>query len=941
MISGKKLFQILFILAWFSKVIIAQDLVPEFKDQVVVVQFAPEVFVGNGKTDHSGINRLLFKYQVHTIEPAFPILDHIEPTPKTRKNLLALRRTFFIHYGVEENPLEISRNFVLAPGVTYAEPMLVNRTYGSDSREIPNDSLYQEQQSYLNLVQLPEAWDQVKSEDAPEDTSRVIIAIVDTGGDWDHEDLLDNVWINEDEIPNNGIDDDGNSYIDDIHGINLSNIDETDNDPTPPKPTDEIDIRGHGTSVAGVAGAVTDNKLGISGTSWNARLMHINAFCPDRTVDCGYRGMLYAAVSGADIINASWGAIASDFELQFITQTLHLITDMGSLVVVAVGNNAANADIFRSYPDIHPRVLSVGSTKRDSYQLSEFSNHGKTVDIYAPGEEIISTLPSNLYEKFKGTSLSSPLVSGIAALVKTRFPNFSADELREQVRLSATNIDADNPSYAETLSGGIVNAKASLIPVQVPAIRVHHWSWEDDDENNQIDPQDEITIKVRFINYLADAQQLNVEIKPVKAYPYITLIDTKHSIGTLKTVDSTTVEFKISLDSFTPPNRSVYFSLRIQDGSFIDESDVLNFRVHTRVDLMYEALSALYKSTDGANWTDNFGWDITRVPTLSQLSTWYGVSVNDGKVEALSLIANNLSGIIPPEFGQFPGLRELWLPGNNLSGPIPQELSNLTDLEVLLLSSNQLTGSIPPELGQLERLTGFLMELNSLTGPIPPELGNLSELQFLRLSKNQLTGPIPPELGKLTNLLNLNLHGNQLSGGVPPELGQLSQLLDLDLSDNNLTGSLPRDLMKLENLESLYIGGQDLCAPSDGEFQQWLSKIPFFTGTTCTPVGVEETTRKESLPENLVVYENYPNPFQETTRLVFDLPMESQVQVEVVDIIGRSVLKMPAIRMQAGWQKSIQLNGESLPHGVYLYRVITDSAEGRLIQAGRFVRAHL
>ncbi|MCY4160095.1 MAG: S8 family serine peptidase [Bacteroidetes bacterium] len=939
MTSGKKNFQILLVLALgFSQIVIAQDLRPEFKDQIVVVQFAPEIAVENGKTDHSGINRLLFKYQVHTIEPVYPILDHIEPTPKIRKNLLALRRTFFIHYGVQENPLKISGDFVLAPGVVYAEPVLVNRMYGSISQEIPNDPLYQEQQSYLNLVQLPEAWDLAKSENVPgEDTARVIIAIVDTGGDWDHEDLLENVWINEDEVPNNGIDDDNNSYIDDIHGINLGNMDEMDNDPALPEewPMEYA----HGTTVAGAASAVTDNEIGISGAAWNASLMHINVLCLEEETDCSYRGLMYAAVNGADIINASWGAIAFDFQLQFITQSLDLITDLGSLVVAAVGNEGNNADILRTYPDAHPRVLSVGSTQRDSYQLSKFSNYGKTVDVYAPGERIITTFPDDLYDEFDGTSLSAPLVSGIAALVKTRFPDLSADELREQIRLSATNIASENPSYEETLSGGMINAEASLTPSLVPAVRVQRWSWEDNDGNSQIDPGDEVTIKINLINYLADTQQLNVTITPLETYPYITLKDSEQSVGILSTGDSTTVEFKILISPSTPPNRSVYFSLHIQDGSFTDESDVLSLRTHTRVDLIYEALSALYKSTDGDNWTDNSGWNITRLPTLVQLSTWFGVVVLDGKVEILNLIANNLSGVIPPEFGQFPGLRELWLPSNKLSGSIPKELSGLIDLETLILSANQLSGPIPPELGQLSRLKGILIERNSLTGPIPPEFGDLSDIQFIRLSENQLSGLIPPELGKLTKLLNLSLRDNQLSGTIPSELGQLSRLEDLDLSNNNLMGSLPREFTMLENLKSLDIGGQELCVPSDNEFQDWLNDLQFFNGRTCIQVGLEEAIIDESLPEKFVLHGNYPNPFQTITRLTFDLPRESHIQVEVVDVIGRRILRIPVNRMSAGWERSIRLNGSPLPPGIYLYRLIADSAEGRLIQTGRFVKA--
>ena len=178
-----------------------------------------------------------------------------------------------------------------APGVTYAEthavPVLANRLMGPDVTVEPDDSLFSDQ-TYLRHMRLPEAWDIVKGEDG---NPPVVIAITDLGGDWRHEDLLANVWTNENEIPGNGIDDDNNGFIDDVHGVNTLNRDDTDNDPYTPGGNP------HGTHVAGAASAVTDNSAGVAGAAWNAHLMHISGFYP---------GILYAAANGADIINASW-----------------------------------------------------------------------------------------------------------------------------------------------------------------------------------------------------------------------------------------------------------------------------------------------------------------------------------------------------------------------------------------------------------------------------------------------------------------------------------------------------------------------------------------------------------------------------------------------------------------------------------------------------------
>ena len=959
LLNGKfpPIFLSILIFVGFSHLVAAQERVPEFKDQVVVVQFESGIFIGEGvaKTNLIGFDRVAERYDVYRIERVYPFLDYVEPTPKTAKNLEALRRTYYVRYRAQTDPERVSRNFSSEFGVAYAEPVLVTRTYGSVPQTEPNDPQY-EQQPYLRFVHLPEAWDLVKAEDASEP---IVIAIVDTGGDWDHEDLLANVWINEDEIPDNGIDDDNNGFIDDVHGVNLGNGDEMDNDPAPD--LTEPEITGHGTTVAGVASAVTDNDVGIAGAAWNAKLMHINVYCEEEEVCGGFDGILYAAVNGADIINTSWGGFSGGEELGMIVQTLDLATDMGALVVAAAGNEASNNDFYPSYPEAHPRVLSVGATELDAPQLAEFSNYGRSVDLYAPGVDINTTGPNNAYFPVSGTSFSSPLVSGIAALVKARFPDISSDELREQLRLSSENIEADNPSHAEQLNGGLVNAEASLQTVTVPAVRVQNWSWEDSDGNQQIDPGDEVTINVTLINYLAATEQLVVELIPLESYPYITLFGTEQSIGVLDTGASTMVTFRFSVaDNFTP-NQGAHFSVHIRDGSFADEPDVLNFFGRINLEGLTDVLSALYRSTDGDNWFDNSGWDTTATPTVEELNGWFGVQVVQDRVE-IFLPGNNLTGMIPPELGQAEGLRNLWLLLNQLSGPIPQELGQLSELEALILSFNSLTGSIPPELGQLSSLNALLIESNELSGSIPPELGQLSELkglflndnqlsgaipselsqllklEELRLNHNQLSGAIPSELEKLSDLRTLWLEDNQLTGTVPPELGQLSKLTELDLSNNVLTGSLPRSLMQLDNLEFLAFSGQELCAPGDDEFQEWLQNIESVIGSTCIAVAIEEASAGESLPEKFAVRGNYPNPFWETTQLTFDLPWQARVRVEVIDIIGRHVLSVPESDMMAGWSKSIELNGETLPAGLYLYRVIADSPIGHSVQVGRFVR---
>ena len=225
----------------------------------------------------------------------------------------------------------------------------------------------------------------------------------------------------------------------------------------------------------------------------------------------------------------------------------------------------------------------------------------------------------------------------------------------------------------------------------------------------------------------------------------------------------------------------------------------------------WAALAALYNATDGANWKNNANWLSDR-----PVGEWHGVTTdNSGRVTALGLSDNGLTGGIPPELGTLSNLQWLVLSVNQLSGPIPTELGGLSNLLHLSLARNQLTGSIPAELGGLSSLQYLALSDNELAGPIPASLGRLTELDQLYLHSNKLAGEIPAELGNLNNLEWLYLSDNQLSGPIPTSLGSLSNLEALSLSQNQLTGPIPPELRNLAYLQRLFLSGNELtgCIP--------------------------------------------------------------------------------------------------------------------------------
>ncbi len=199
---------------------------------------------------------------------------------------------------------------------------------------------------------------------------------------------------------------------------------------------------------------------------------------------------------------------------------------------------------------------------------------------------------------------------------------------------------------------------------------------------------------------------------------------------------------------------------------------------------------------------------------------------NLDNLKELWLNGNRLSGAIPPKIGEMTALEKLHLHDNLFSGSIPPSLGTAPNLSVLRLSGNRLAGQVPPELGGARNLQWLALEGNELSGPIPPEIADLTRLETLELQENGFSGPIPPEFGGATALTSLNLSQNRLSGTIPAELGKLTMVERVLLADNpDLTGTLPAELTGMQNLQVLFLGGTDVCAPTDREFLTWLHSL--------------------------------------------------------------------------------------------------------------------
>ncbi|MCI6678890.1 MAG: S8 family serine peptidase [Oscillibacter sp.] len=274
-------------------------------------------------------------------------------------------------------------------------------------------------QWYLRSGNLQKSWDLLRTRGiAAGGDSSVVVAVIDTGVDYTHEDLKDNIWVNTKEIPGNGIDDDGNGYIDDVYGVDL----ETGRD-------SGMDDNGHGTHVAGII-AASNNHIGVVGLAYNVKLMPIKAGMASGFVTQSQiaTGILYAYNNGADVINMSFGGKPSDIAVQEALETAYT----RCVLVAAAGNDAMPNEGRPITAPTYPAALSyvMGVMSVDMWGVeSGFTNYDVRAyssveyEVYAPGSQILSTIPGNRYATWSGTSMAAPYVSAMAALLRSAYPD--------------------------------------------------------------------------------------------------------------------------------------------------------------------------------------------------------------------------------------------------------------------------------------------------------------------------------------------------------------------------------------------------------------------------------------------------------------------------------------------------------------------------------------
>ena len=354
------------------------------------------------------------------------------------------------------------------------------------------------QQWYLNSCGIPEAWQFLEEHGISAGGSPdVIVAVIDTGVDYDHPDLKTSMWVNLGEIPGNGIDDDGNGFIDDIHGCStIGNSFDHNGDP--------MDDNGHGTHVAGIIGAA-NNKEGILGVAYNAKIMAVKAGQASGVFNQSdiAEAILYAAANGADVINMSFGGPVSSLAVQDA-----LISAYTKSVLVAAAGNAGlpNESVpagplpVPSYPATYSYVIGVMSIDSNAFE-STFTNHdgvaftSNEYEVYAPGGRLLSSFPSGRYISLDGTSMAAPVVSGIAALLRSYYTDLDMYPSRFiAAQIAATNnvLPLCIHKYRHNISP-IINAYNALTTFPKPDVHLYDY-YITDNIDGYVDAGDTLDI---------------------------------------------------------------------------------------------------------------------------------------------------------------------------------------------------------------------------------------------------------------------------------------------------------------------------------------------------------------------------------------------------------------------------------------------------------------
>lgn len=535
---------------------------PDHVPGALLIQVSPEFrhLCSDHRIDVPGLQDIFAKAQVQSVEKNFPHAQPVDGQVNALGQALEdLSLVYSLQVPVNADIPALAKLLSAHPAIEYAEPR-----YLYDILFTPNDP-FLSFQWYLDTIRAKLAWNTTKGD------SNVVIGIIDTGTSFAHEDLVNQVALNLAD-PIDGIDNDGDGYVDNYRGWDFGGTSywaPQDNDPTFVGNAPGMD---HGVLVTGVACAQANNSAGIAGAGYNTQFMPLKAAVDQSiSISFGLEAIVYAADHGADILNLSWG---SGSYSQFAESVMRYASvNHGVLLVAAAGNRHQDTYV---YPASYPHVMAVAATQQTGTVWDNGNGTGTSynflVDISAPGSNLMTTAgPASYWGGATGTSMSAPLVCAGAALVRARYPQLNNMQAGEMVRVMATDIYPVNPSYLEDKIGlGQLNLLNAVTAVNPKSVRIDSLMLRDD-RNDVIEPLDTMEVYTRLINYLDPLQNLSMKISTPDTHLVEILWDSVQvgAMGTM-TAGFNASPLKLYLKKDVDVKTKVFLKFSFRDGGYED-----------------------------------------------------------------------------------------------------------------------------------------------------------------------------------------------------------------------------------------------------------------------------------------------------------------------------------------------------------------------------------
>lgn len=926
----------------------------EYLHDRIIVKLMPgvEPMVSQSGFGVEALDDAMRLLSVMSVELMFPV-----SMAQRARGDVDLTRFYVVKYTTPIDPFTAVEQLSGLPEVQYAEPWFIYPVNGVNplsgtASDIPNDPMFPQQYG-LTRIHAPHAWDITQGD------TTVVIGIVDTGVELSHPDLAANIWHNPSEMGLdtngndkrfNGTDDDGNGYIDDWRGWDFGGADYNnivpDNNPSPTASNND-----HGTHVAGIASAATDNGIGVAGTGFRCRLLAVKTTADNDTrgagggpyIIAGYQGVAYVALMGAAVMNLSWGGVGGS---QFEQDIINYATAQGTLVVAAAGNDNSSQPF---YPAGYANVISVAATDASDIKAS-FSNFGTTVDVSAPGVSILSTLYPSTYASSRGTSMASPFTAGVAALVKSVNPSLTALQLGEKVRVTCDNIDGINSSYTYLLGKGRINA-FSAVTVNSPSIRAHNFTYTDN--NNGIpEPNDTVSLFFTFRNYLSSTTNAFVTVATTS--PYLTIINNSFTIGalgTLDTVRNTSTPFRVRVTSNAPPGHLAAVRLTMSDGGYSDFqwfTLLINptFQTHNMGNVLTtmtnngrigfndypgntQGVGFVYPST-GVNHIFEGGLIIGTSPTrLVNNIRIQTQQTQDNDFQARTIFQLQTPGVISHQDG-YTWFSDSLAPSTNRIGLRVDEYSYAfsdPDNDDYVIVRYDLTNLTTSSISNLYIGQFFDWDIaNYATNRTGYDATRSLAYAW------DTTGSAPyigvralDSAASCRGLVNSGLTINRaakwnwISGGFSQTTVGPADIFFVISSGPYTLAPGERRMVGFA-----LIGGADLStlqSHADAARAKWdyIKSI----------VSVSE---RDGVPMAFSLGQNYPNPFNPVTTIKYALPTEASVSLKVFNILGQEIASLVNETQVAGYYEAVwdgkSASGSAISSGVYFFRIEAAPTDG-------------